>query len=147
MDPVQELVELEALRRLKATYFYCVDMKDMEGWLALWVPDGTFQWEHASSAGGQDGKPGRIYRGKDLSLIFTEIANFAQTVHIGHSPLLDVISESEARGIWGMEDIVDLPNQSMHAYGHYHETYRKIEGKWKFSTVYLKRLRVALTSR
>ena len=43
MDTVQELIALEALKRLKARYFYTVDMRDCEGWLALWAPDGWFQ--------------------------------------------------------------------------------------------------------
>lgn len=73
MDPVQELIALEALKRLKARYFYTVDTRDCEGWLALWAPDGWFQYEQAVSAGGQDGRPGEKFVGKNLRRIFDEL--------------------------------------------------------------------------
>jgi SnoaL-like domain len=143
MDPVQELIALEALKRLKARYFYAVDTRDCEGWLALWAPDGWFQYEQAVSAGGQDGCPGEKFVGKDLRRIFDELLSVSpSSVHLGHSPLLEVLSETEARGIWPMSDIVMMPRQTIHGWGHYHETYRKIDGEWKFKTSYLKRLRL-----
>ena len=54
MDATQQLLDLEALKRLKAMYFYTVDMRDREGWLSLFAPDGVFQWDTQVSAGGQD---------------------------------------------------------------------------------------------
>jgi hypothetical protein len=143
MDPVQELIALEALKRLKARYFYTVDTRDREGWLALWAPDGWFQYEQAVSAGGQDGNAGEKFVGKDLARIFDELLSISpSSVHMGHSPMLDVLSESEARGIWPMADIVMMPRQTIRGWGHYHETYQKIDGKWKFKTSFLKRLRL-----
>jgi hypothetical protein len=142
MDPVQELLALEALKRLKARYFYVVDMRDREGWLALWAPDASFQWEQSVSAGGQDGNPGELFVGKDLARVFDELLATSQSVHQGHSPMIDVLSETEAKAIWPMEDIVTLPRQKIHGWGHYHETYRKIGGEWKIQTSFLKRLRL-----
>ena len=37
---------------------------------------------------------------------------------------------------------VDLEAELIHAYGHYHETYRKEDGRWRIASVHLKRLRV-----
>jgi hypothetical protein len=44
-----------------------------------------------------------------------------------------------------MEDIVTFPGQTIHGWGHYHETYRKIGGAWKIATSHLKRLRLVAT--
>lgn len=147
MDTLQQLKDLEELRRLKASYFYYLDVKDREGWLSLWAPDGTFQHENAVSVRGQDGKASRKYVGKDLREVWTDGQDRAQTIHQGHDPVLDVLSDTEARGIWPMEYIVNLPELDLHGYGHYHETYRKIDGKWLFQTSYLKLLRLNIVHR
>jgi hypothetical protein len=145
MDAVQELVELEAIKRLKAEYFYRVDMRDREGWLALFAPDGTFQWDTQVSAGGQDGKPDHKFVGPEMARIFDEMLAPSQSVHHGHCPMIDMVSDTEARGIWAMEDIVTFGRQKIHGWGHYHETYRKLDGVWKIQTSYLKRLRLEIT--
>jgi hypothetical protein len=147
MDAIEELRAFEALKRLKAMYFYYVDMRDGDGWVSLWAPDSTFQWETEVSAGGQDGKPMEKFTGPaGIRKIFDEMLAPSVSVHHGHMPILDLLSETEAKGIWAMEDIVTFPKGKIHGWGHYHETYRKIDGVWKFQTVYLKRLRLEITT-
>jgi hypothetical protein len=146
MDATQQLLELEALRRLKSTYFFVVDTRDREGWLSVWAPDATFQWDTAVSTGGQDGKPDQAYVGHEgLARVFDEMLAHSTSVHHGHCPIIDLISETEARGVWAMEDIVTFPGQVIHGWGHYYETYRKIDGAWKIQTSRLKRLRLEFT--
>jgi hypothetical protein len=60
---------------------------------------------------------------------------------------IDILSDSEARGIWAMEDIVEFTEGLLHGYGHYHETYRKVGGSWKIATLRLTRTRVSHTYR
>lgn len=64
------------------------------------------------------------------------------SVHQGHTPVLEVLSETEATGIWPMEDIVVASHRRRvtHGWGHYHETYRKAEGAWKIASLHLTRL-------
>jgi hypothetical protein len=35
----------------------------------------------------------------------------------------------------------------LHAFGHYRETYRKIDGKWKITSLHVTRLRVIMSAR
>src|SRR4051812_42746591 len=55
------------------------------------------------------------------------------TVHHGHMPEIEVTSPTTARGIWAMEDMLRFPDGSpireLHGYGHYHETYAKLDGE------------------
>ena len=55
-----------------------------------------------------------------------------ETVHHGHMAEIEITSATTARGVWAMEDKlrwpVGSPIRSMHGYGHYHETYEKIDG-------------------
>jgi hypothetical protein len=147
VDRLQKLADLEELRHLKASYFYYLDIHDREAWLSLWAPDATFQSESEVSVRGHDPKPRRKYVGKDLRDVWPDGQDHAQTVHFGMCPLLEVLSDTEAKGVWPMEYIVHLPDLDIHGYGHYHETYRKLDGVWKFQTVYLKLARQTVTQR
>ncbi len=70
---------------------------------------------------------------------------FVTTVHHGHTPEITLTSDTTATGIWAMEDELWWTNgdaeEHLHGYGHYHEKYRKVEGKWLISYRTLTRLR------
>ena len=57
-------------------------------------------------------------------------------------PEIDFISDSEAKGVWAMEDIVDHGDNVLYGQGHYHETYRKLDGAWRIASVHLTRIRL-----
>ena len=46
---------MEALKRLKARYFYYMDTKQWDEWLALWASDATLEWDAAVSTRGRNG--------------------------------------------------------------------------------------------
>ena len=73
------------------------------------------------------------------------------TVHHGHTPEIDVTSSTSATGNWAMEDHLWWPEGSpiarMHGYGHYHETYEKIDGRWLITSTTLTRLRTDVKTR
>jgi hypothetical protein len=150
MEPVQELLEREALRNLKASYFYLLDTKQWDKWLDLFTPDATLQWDGAPSTRGRDGQMVAKHVGIDAirKHVVEEILDPAHTVHQGHTPLIELTSDTTATGIWAMEDIVNSPKRGtlLHAYGHYHETYKKVDGRWKITSLHLKRLRMTLTT-
>lgn len=66
------------------------------------------------------------------------------TVHQGYNPQITIHSATEASGIWPMQDRLrfgpDSPITEIHGFGHYHETYRKIDGQWLIQTNRLTRL-------
>lgn len=144
MDQIQELMELESLRRLKGLYFYLMDTKQWDRWLALFMPDATLQWDLGVSREGREVTT-IGFAGKDEieKHVIREILEPAICVHHGFTPVLDLHSETEATGIWAMEDLVIARDQSLlHGYGHYHETYHKVEGSWRFASIHLKRVRI-----
>ena len=148
MDAYRHLVELEAIKRLKARYFRCLDTKDWEGWLGVFTEDATLAFDLAVSSGGGDGATAPKLQGKKAIADFV-VRNLtkAQTVHQGHCPEIDFLSETEARGIWAMEDIVDHGDNVVHGFGHYHETYRKVGGDWRIASVHLTRIRLSKTTK
>ena len=68
-----------------------------------------------------------------------------QSVHHGHMAEVEILSDTEAKAIFAMEDIVQFTDALMHGYGHYHETYVKVNGAWLIKDLHLTRLRVQQT--
>jgi SnoaL-like domain len=70
----------------------------------------------------------------------------AVSIHHGHMAEVEVTSTGTAHAIFAMEDLIFWPEGSryktLHGWGHYHETYEKIGGKWVIKTLTLTRLRV-----
>ena len=64
-------------------------------------------------------------------------------------PEIELTSTITARGVWAMEDLIWWPEGSrrktLHGFGHYHETYEKIDGRWLIKTLRLTRLRMDQT--
>ena len=65
------------------------------------------------------------------------------TVHHGHMPEIEVTSPTTATGIWALEDLLRWPDgNELRGYGHYHETYEKVDGEWRIASSKLTRLRM-----
>ena len=69
-----------------------------------------------------------------------------QTVHHGHMPEIELTSPTTATrdlGDGGQAAVAGgCPIRTLHGYGHYHETYEKLDGQWRIKTIRLTRLRV-----
>lgn len=126
--------DVEAIRQLKARYFRTMDTKDWSGMRQVFADDVVM--DTSSSGGG-------VIAGADEFLAFLEpTLEGVVTVHHGHMPEIDVTSPTTATGIWAMEDMLRWPDGSeMHGYGHYLETYEKVDGEWRIKSSTLTRLR------
>jgi hypothetical protein len=63
------------------------------------------------------------------------------------APLLTESDPTPAKGIWAMQDLLRWPDgRELHGYGHYHETYERIDGAWRIKTLKLTRLRTDVTA-
>jgi hypothetical protein len=141
MDDVQKLLALEEIKALKARYFRFVDTKDWDGFEKLFTTDALFDIS--------DDVPGCVLTG---AAKIRETASAPSTgcvsVHHGHCPEIEFTPDTTATGIWPMEDMLrweagsSMPIKALHGYGHYHETYERIGGRWLINTLKLKRLRV-----
>lgn len=129
-----DLVEIEAIKQLKARYCRFLDTKDWVAWRTLFADDFL---SDTSPAGG------KVIRGADEFVAFTRksLRNQA-TVHQVHAPEIELTSPTTARGVWALEDVVRFgPGVNLRGYGHYHETYEKLDGQWRFTSSTLTRLR------
>jgi hypothetical protein len=71
------------------------------------------------------------------------------TVHHAHMAAIEITSDTTAKGVWAMEDLLWWQNgeveEHLRGFGHYHETYEKIDGAWLIKSRVLTRLRVDST--
>ena len=149
MNAVERLEAIEAIKTLKARYFRCMDTKDWAGFVEQFTPDAVMDIN--VDLGGSVGDDAGLIRGNQA--IADSVRGFVHevlTVHHGHTPEIELTSDTTARGIWAMEDTLRWPKgaamRAMHGYGHYHETYEKVDGQWRIASTQLARLRVDLES-
>ncbi|MFC3172635.1 nuclear transport factor 2 family protein [Novosphingobium bradum] len=141
MDPVQTLLAIEAIRNLKARYFYCLDTKDWDGFTQVWAPQMAHEMiaEQQKIAGPRE----------DFVAYVAKALAGVVTVHHGHNPQIEITSPTTARAIWPFVDRLK-PGPQAHpgapeliGYGHYHETYEKSEeAGWQIKTQLVTRLRL-----
>ncbi|HZQ30322.1 MAG TPA: nuclear transport factor 2 family protein [Mycobacterium sp.] len=139
VDDAATLLEIEAIKQLKARYCRYLDMKDWASWRTIFTDD------FVGDTGEAGGK--RIV-GADEFVAFVKrtLGKPSQpTVHQVHAPEIEVTSATTARGVWALNDVVRLaPGLNLNGYGHYHETYEKAAGgagQWLIKTSKLTRLR------
>jgi hypothetical protein len=154
MDASTTLLAMEDIKRLKGQYFRFMDTKDWASLRTVFCDDATFDARASLSIDG-NGDSGRaaesndwIYHGGDVIAAFIQGAvGASRTVHHGHCHEIEILSDTEARGVIAMEDqIWDEAGAvvTLHGCGHYHETYRKVDGQWRIHTSRITRLQVVL---
>lgn len=129
----------EQIRQLKARYFRTMDTKDWDGMRQVFTDDVSID----TTASGGD-----VVTGADEFMAFLrETLDDVITVHHGHTPEIEVTSPTTATGIWALQDILVWPNgMRLEGYGHYHETYEKVDGAWRIASSTLTRLHMDVTT-
>ena len=143
----EQLDDLKAIQELKARYCRFMDTKQWDQWRTLFSED--LVMDVSDDVPEELGTA--ITHGRDKSTAQVEaFVGHAITVHQVHTPEIALTSDRSATGLWAMADVVIWPEgtspmpgvNSIHGYGHYHETYCKEADGWKIATLKLTRLHV-----
>jgi hypothetical protein len=130
------LPAIESIKQLKARYCRYLDTKEWAAWRTIFADDFV---SDTSEAGG------KLIAGADDFVAFTRqaLGRPAQpTAHQVHTPEIELTSATTARGIWALQDVVRFgPGVTLVGYGHYHETYENVAGRWLIKSSKLTRLR------
>ena len=139
MNDIEMLLALEEIKLLKARRDRAVDTKDWRLYRALHADnhvshnDGFERWESADVM---------------IENVKALLDKGRTTVHHSHTPDITFQSDTTAKSIYGMEDLIfdsETGELLIHGFGFYHETYEKIEGKWLFNSRQLKRTLVRVS--
>ena len=123
---IQRLMDIEAIKQLKYAYFRCVDTANLEELATLIHEDvavsfvgGTYEWK-------LNGKQ------EYLDNIGVSFSNQSIGQHNGHHPEIQMLSETEATGMWYLADNMWILNHKAKTFGTslYWDRYEKVDGKW-----------------
>jgi uncharacterized protein (TIGR02246 family) len=125
--------DVEAIRQLKARYFRTMDTKQWDEMRLVFADDVIMD---TTASGG-----GVVTGAEEFTEFLRETLSDVVTVHHGHMPEIEVTSPTTATGTWALQDLLVWPDGTrLEGYGHYHETYEKIEGDWRIASSTLTRL-------
>jgi hypothetical protein len=135
-DALQQLLDIEAIKQLKARYFRYVDTKDWQAFADEVVTDDV-----------RFDIVGHVVEGRDVAVPFIAgTLEGGRSVHHGHSPEIRITGPDTATGVWAMFDYVTLRRKNgtwrkLVGYGHYHEEYVRTQDGWRIRSTALTRLR------
>lgn len=140
MDGISKLEAIEALKMLKARYFYHLDKKEWAEWGRVFTDDVVM--DVSGEFPDAEDPSMFIMKGRDtiVKMVSASLEGVV-SVHHGHMPIFSFESEILAKGIWVLEDnLFRADGHRMTGYGHYHETYRCEDGEWKIAETRVERL-------
>ena len=123
---LQMMMDMESIRQLKHAYFRCIDTANFEELATLFHDDvlvhfvgGNYEWK---------------FQGKEeyLGSIKSSFTNQSVGHHNGHHPEIQMLSETEATGIWYLADNMWVMNYNFFTSGTaiYWDRYLKVDGRW-----------------
>ena len=148
MADIEKLLAIEEIKTLKARYFRCMDTHDWDGLADVFTSDCSFD-PHGAMEESPDRSGTEPIRGREATVAYIRTGISPLTsAHFGHMPEIEILSPSQARGIWALADILRTPDGNpfsvFRGYGHYHETYAKEDGRWRIASLRISRMLVEM---
>jgi len=133
---IQRLMDIEAIKQTKHAYFRCIDTANLEELSSLFHEDvlvhfvgGSYEWKLSG-------------RDEYVKSIGQSFSNEAVGHHNGHAPEIQMLSDTEATGIWYLADNMWVMKYNAFTTGTaiYWDKYVKEEGKWLIKETRYERL-------
>lgn len=122
------LEDIEAIRALKARYFFACDRKDLRTFRGCFA-DGKIAIDY--------GVVGKFDNADALTQVFSDMACHEHMVemHHGANPQIEIMSETQARGTWSLHYfLINTQTKNLtQLAGYYEDEYRKQNGAWRIS--------------
>jgi len=118
--------EIEAIRQLKYRYFRLLDQKKMDDLAKLMVPECTAAYHN--------GRHSYPDRNTLIEFLRGSIGQpYLLTMHHGHHPEIELVSPTQAKGVWYLHDVVLHTDEKwrLEGNGFYDDRYRKVGNEWK----------------
>ncbi len=124
----EDLVEIEAIKRLKYKYVRCLDQKLWDEIAECFTPDAV-----AAYSGGK-----YSFEGRDAIIAFLVESMGAEDFLSAHrvtQPEIDVVDATRATGTWGLVDEVLVKQHNVRVRGaaFYTDEYVKVDGQWRIA--------------
>jgi hypothetical protein len=154
MDALTRMASIAEIRALKATYWFSADTGDWPKLLSTMaedvVWDSRYERRFAQGLPFVDLPPVAdaiaerhpaviVGRNEAVEFMRVNMAPFAG-FHTGGAPIIEIIDDDRASGIWPFLDHLIRDGERFRGYGHYHEEYRLIDGRWLISSIRMTRV-------
>lgn len=131
---IEELLEIEAIKRVKYRYMRTLDQKLWDEMRTCFTDDAV-----AAYSGGK-----YRYEGVDAIIEFLSTSMGADSFHSAHrvhQPEIDLSSATTAVGTWAMDDVVVMTdwNLTIRGAAFYEDRYAKVGDEWKITATGYKR--------
>lgn len=157
MTDIERLLAIHEIQALVARKLRSMDLRQWDDYAACHAADAySDTWKDSLPEENQpvttSGPRGRVVGPEaiaaQLARVFTHPTPIT-SVHHCHAPEITFHSATEASAIVAMEDKMWWQNgaveELLHGYGHYHETFRKDDGRWLITSRRIDRIRVDMT--
>ncbi len=126
---VEELLEIEEIKRLRVMYSHYLDGGDLEGLVGLFCEDAVC--EFGENYGG-DWVGRETIRQNYASYTSDDIAPFSFFMHAVTNPWIELTGPESANGRWYLLDLNLLAGNEnpLNLFGIYDDVYRKVDGQW-----------------
>jgi len=133
-------LEIEQIRQLKARYIRHGDTKNWQEFSKVFTVDFEGIFDVMPRNRQSDPNSATIV-GRDAFIngMSTMVVDII-TVHQVFSSEIILTGPRSANGIWAMHDFVQMPNCIFKGWGHYHDSYVKLDGAWKIKRSHTTRL-------
>ena len=126
MDKIEQLYEIEQIKKLKHRYFRALDTNNWQLMGECLTEDCTARYDSGKYS----------YDGREAIIAF--LSKFMDgpkflSLHNGHHPEIELLNETEATGTWYLQDIViNLhDNTTLRGAGIYQDNYVREGDSWK----------------
>lgn len=129
---IRVLEDIQAIQQLRSNYWHTMDNKLWDEFIECFTDDFVL-----------DGPPGWKLQGRRRFVDqLSSKLNPRTSIHLGHSPSIEITSEITAKGRWALHDIItDVEVPESHGFAYYEDEYVKKDGKWKIQVQKLTYLR------
>jgi hypothetical protein len=141
MYTLEQLSDLEEIKELKSKYCRLGDTKQWEEWVQLFTEDYEAEMNGVPRFTKNDPTSVKQIGVQNVVELWSVALKGIQTRHTAVNPEITLTSPTTAKGIWSLHDILYMPTNRFEGWGHYHEDYVKVQGRWKIKKVVTTRLR------
>jgi hypothetical protein len=125
------LEDIEAIKRLKARYCRAIDTADWDLLAACYTPDTMIDISREEALA--DFRQPVRGIGPVIDAMRSALGQ-GKSLHVTFLPDIEIVSPTEAKGIWGLEYYTWQPPGSpipvLHGFAYSHDEYRKLDGRW-----------------
>jgi len=125
-EDIQRLMDIEAIKQLKHAYFRCVDTANLEELGTLFHEEVKVRFKGGGYEWNLNGRQEYV---ENIGMAFSKEA---VGQHNAHHPEIQMLSDTEATGIWYLADNMWILNHNALTTGTalYWDRYEKVDRKW-----------------